>query len=127
MDLIIHAPRVAEPIRVDLTVVSALSQDALDRGSARRAGAAAAAAERDKRARYPGLRMVPFAVEDHGRLGEDALALVRLLAPRIDTVRSAAIRRLHQALGSVLQRHAADAVLAATQHRPWRARGARAS
>ena len=65
--------------------------------------------------------MVPFAVEDHGRLGEDALALVRLLAPPPDVDgRSAAIRRLHQALGSVLQRHAADAVLAATQHRAWR-------
>ena len=65
--------------------------------------------------------MVPFAVEDHGRLGEDALALVRLLAPPpVDDGRSAAIRRLHQALGSVLQRHAADAVLAATQHRAWR-------
>ena len=121
LDLVIHAPRVAEPIRVDFTVVSALSQDALERGAARRAGVAAAAAENAKRTRYPGLRMVPFAVEDHGCFGEDALVLVRLLAPRLDTERSAAIRRLQQALGSVLQRHAADAVLAATQHRAWRA------
>ena len=120
MDLIIHAPRVAVPIRVDLTVVSALSQDALARGSARRAGTAAAAAENDKRARYPGLKMVPFVIEDHGRMGEDALALVRLLAPPLDVERSAAIRWLQQALGSVLQRHAADAVLAATRHRAWR-------
>ena len=64
--------------------------------------------------------MVPFAVEDHGRFGEDALALVRLPAPRLDAERSAAIRWLQQTLGSVLQRHAADAVLAATRHRAWR-------
>ena len=125
MDLIIHAPGVAVPILVDLTVVSALSQDALERGSAQRAGVAAEAAARSKRAKYLGARMVPFVIEDHGRLGEDALALVRLLAPRRDTERSVAIRRLYQTLGCVLQRHAADAVLAATQHRPWRAEGRR--
>ena len=59
-------------------------------------------------------------IEDHGRMGEDALALVRLLAPTLDVERSAAIRRLQQALGGVLQRHAADAVLAATRHWAWR-------
>ena len=81
MDLVVHAPGLAEPIMVDLTVVSALTQDALALGSARRDGAAAAAAARRKRARYPGVAVVPFAVEDHGRLGEEALALTRLLAP----------------------------------------------
>eukprot|EP00959_Pyramimonas_sp_CCMP1952_P258126 5394875-Pyramimonas_sp.AAC.1 len=73
--IIDYAPRVAVPIRIDLTVVSALSQDALARGSARRAGTAAAASENDMRARYPGLNMAPFAIEDHGQMGEDALAL----------------------------------------------------
>ena len=121
MDLVIHAPHVAEPIHVDLTVVSALSQDALALGAPRRDGAAAAAAARRKRARYPRVAVVPFVVEDHGRLGEEALAMVRLLAPRDGATRSGAIRQLYQSLGSVLQRHSADAVLAATQDRPWRA------
>ena len=124
MDLVVHAPGLAEPLMVDLTVVSALTQDALALGSARRDGAAAAAAARRKRARYPGVAVVPFVVEDHGRLGEEALALTRLLAPAQDTARSAAIRRLHQSLGCVLQRNAADAVLAATQAQGWAA-GAR--
>ena len=105
-------------------MVSAFTQDALALGSARRDGAAAAAAARRKRARYPGVAVVPFVVEDHGRLGEEALALTRLLAPAQDAERSAAIWRLHQSLGCVLQRNAADAVLAATQAQGWAA-GAR--
>ena len=68
--------------------------------------------------------MVPFAVEDHGRLGEEALALTRLLAPARDTQRSAAIRQLRQSLGCVLHRNAGDAVRAATQAQR-RAAGAR--
>ena len=66
----------------------------------------------------------PFVVEDRGHLGEEALALTRLLASAQDTERSVAIRRLHQSLGRVLQRNAADAVLAATQAQGWAA-GAR--
>ena len=125
MGLVVHAPRLAEPLMVDLTVVSALTQDALALGAARRDGAAAAAAARRKWARYPGVAVVPFVVEDHGRLGEEALALARLLAPADSEERSPAIRRLHQALGCVLQRHAADAVLAATQAQAWRGAEAR--
>ena len=102
-------------------MVSALTQDALALGSARRDGAAAAAAARRKRARYPGEAIVPFAVEDHGRLAEEALALTRLLGPAQDAERSAAIQRLHQSIGCVLQRHAADAVLAATLAQGWAA------
>ena len=52
---------------------------------------------------------------------EDALALTRLLAPARGAEGSAAIRRLHQSLGCVLQRNAADAVLAATQAQGWAA------
>ena len=125
MDLVIHAPHVPEPLLVDVTIVSALATEGMAVGAPRRDGAAAAAAARRKRAKYPGVVVTPFVVEDHGRLGEEALALMRLLAPRADTARSAAIRQLHQALGSILQRHAADAVLAATQARPWRAVPAR--
>ena len=71
-------------------------------------------AARRKRAKYPNCAVTPFMVEDHGRLGEEAVALVKRLAPVATASRSAAIRKLHQAMGCVLQRHAADALLAAT-------------
>eukprot|EP00973_Karenia_brevis_P060117 8365915-Karenia_brevis.AAC.1 len=48
MDLVIHAPEIASPFYVDLTVVSALSSDALAGGSAVRNGAAAEIAARGK-------------------------------------------------------------------------------
>ena len=114
MDLVIHAPDRSQPVHVDVTIVSALALDAMGAGAARRDGAAAGVAARRKRAKYPQCTIVPFVVEDHGRFGEDAAALVRRLAPIENTKRSAAICRLYQALGSVLQRHAADAVVSAT-------------
>ena len=114
MDLVIHAPYLSEPVHVDVTIVSALAQEAMAAGAARRDGAAAGVAARRKRAKYPQCTIVPFVVEDHGRFGEDAAALVRRLAPMVSAKRSPAIRRLYQALGSVLQRHAADAVVSAT-------------
>ena len=114
MDLVIHAPHVGNAINVDLTVVTALSREAMAAGSARRDGAAAQRAARNKRARYPNCHVVPFVIEDHGRLGEEAIQLVRRLAPTVSTERSSAIRRLYQSMGAVLQRHSADSVLAAT-------------
>ena len=114
MDLVIHAPHLANAIHVDVTVVTALSQEALAAGSARRDGAAAQTAARNKRARYPNCPVIPFVIEDHGRLGEEAIQLARRLAPMVPTERSSAIRRLYQSLGAVLQRHSADSVLAAT-------------
>ena len=114
MDLVIHVSGIASPFYVDLTVVSALSSDALSGGSAVRNGAAAEVAARGKHRDYPNCSLTPFVVEDHGRLGEDALRLVRLVAPLEPSERSTAIRRLHQSLGATLQRIAADAVIAAT-------------
>ena len=114
MDLVIHAPEVAAPFYVDLTVVSALSSDALAGGSAVRSGAAADVAARGKAADYPECSVTAFVIEDHGRLGDDALRFVRLVAPPDPADRSKAIRRLHQSLGATLQRIAADAVIAAT-------------
>jgi hypothetical protein len=75
---------------------------------------AAAIAARRKNAAYPEICVLAFAVEDHGRLGEDALMLARLFAPSEPSARSLAIRRLYQGLGNTLQRYAADAVMAAT-------------
>ena len=113
MDLVIHAPNVASPLYVELTVVSALATDALDGGSATRDGAAAEIAARGKRRDYPQCTVVPFVIEDHGRIGEEALRLIRLIAPTEASERSRAIRRLHHSLGATLQRVAADAVIAA--------------
>ena len=114
IDLVIRPPG-AGALYIDLTVVSALTREALQHGSARRDGAAATVAARHKRAKYPQCQVTPFVIEDHGRLGEDAVALIKLLAPIDPVRRSKAVRALHQSLGAVLQRHAADAVLAATR------------
>ena len=118
MDLVIHVPGVASPFYVDLTVVSALSSDALSGGSAVRDGAAAEVAAKAKFRCYPNCNLTPFVIEDHGRLGDEALRLVRTVAPVDPSERSKAIRRLHRSLGATLQRIAADAVIAATTVRP---------
>ena len=118
MDLVIHAPGLPTPYYVDLTVVSALSADALSSGAAVRSGAAAEVAARGKYRDYPNCNVVPFVIEDHGRLGEEALRLVRALAPVVPSERSKAIRQLHRSMGATLQRVAADAVIAAITVRP---------
>ena len=117
MDLVIHVPGVASPYYVDLTVVSAWSSDALASGSAVRDGAAAEVAARGKARDYPNCSVTPFVIEDHGRIGEEALRLLRIVAPVVPSERSKAIRRLHQSLGATLQRIAADAVISATTAR----------
>ena len=114
MDLVVRAPNVALPFYIDLTVVSALSSDALAGGAAIREGAAAEIGARGKFRDYPNCSLTPFVIEDHGRLGEEALRFVRLIAPAELSQRSKAIRRLHQSLGATLQRVAAEAVIAAT-------------
>ena len=83
-----------------------------------RDGAAAAIAASGKVKAYPNCSVTPFVIEGHGRLGDDALRLIRPVAPIDPAERSAAIRRLHQSLGATLQRCAADAVISATTVRP---------
>ena len=114
MDLVVQVPGIANPFYVDLTVVSALSVEALAGGSAVTEGKAAAIAGRGKVRDYPQCSVTPFPVEDHGRLGEDALRFIRIVAPVDPGDRSRAIRHLHQSLGATLQRCAADSVIAAT-------------
>ena len=53
------------------------------------------------------------AQKQHGRIGEEARALARRLAPTDYAARSAAMRNLYQALGCTLQRLQADSVVAA--------------
>ena len=114
MDLVVHAPGVASPFYIDLTVVSALSTDALRQGSAVRSGAAAELAARGKYKDYPDCVLTPFVIEDHGRLGNEALQFLRSIAPTDAAERTKSIRQLHRSLGATLQRVAADAVIAAT-------------
>ena len=118
MDLVVRVPGVASPFYIDLTVASALSVEALEGGSAIRDGAAAAIAARGKIRDYPNCSVTPFVVEDHGRLGEEALRFIRIVAATDPAERSKDIRRLHQSIGATLQRCAADAVFAATTVRP---------
>ena len=118
MDLVVRVPGVSTPYYIDLTVVSAISMEALAAGSATRDGAAATTAALGKMRDYPNCAVTPFVVEDHGRLGDDALKFIRVVAPVDPVERSAAIRRLHQSIGATLQRCSADAVIAATTVRP---------
>ena len=113
LDLVIYSPRMAGAIYVDLTIVSACSQEALGRGSAGFAGVAACIAEERKCSKYPNIDPWPFAIEDHGRWGDSAVALARALAPLSPSLRSSPLRRLHQAAAVTMQRTAADNMLAA--------------
>ena len=121
MDLVVHAPGIAGPIHIDLTVVSSTAREALGKGSASKDGAAAASAAARKRAKYPMCAVLPFVIEDHGRLGIDGLSFARRLAPREAVERTHALAGLYQAIGATLQRSAADAIIAATTPQPWRA------
>ena len=117
MDLVVRGPHVVGPVYVDFTVVSALSTEALRARSFARGGVAAGIAVRRKRASYPNAEVVTFAVEEHGRIGDEALQFVRMFAPQDPSRRFIAIRRLYQSLGTVLQRYSSDSLIAATTGR----------
>ena len=113
MDLIVHAPNIVGPVHIDLTIVSAAAREALGKGSASKDGVAASFAAARKRAKYPMCAVLPFVMEEHGRLGDDALSFARKIAPRGTDERSEALRELYQALGATMQRASADAIIAA--------------
>ena len=113
MDLIVHSPLLPTPLFIDLTVVSAVSREALARGSASNDGVASEIAAARKVKKYPGCEVHAFPIEDHGRLGEAARTAIRMLAPRDPVIRSQAIADLYQDLACVAQRMSADAVIAA--------------
>ena len=94
MDLIAHAPGIKGPIRVDFTAVRATSREALKRGSADRDEVTAEMGATRKRQKYCNVAVVPFVAEDSGRLGADALCLIRKLAPRDAGPRAEAINEL---------------------------------
>ena len=113
MDLIVRAPTIIGPVHIDLTVVSATSREALHRGSADREGVTAELGAHRKRQKYANIAVMPFVLEDSGRLGEDALGLVRKIAPREPRARAEAMNTLYQCLSATLQRTAANAIIAA--------------
>ena len=113
MDLVIRAPNVLGMVHIDLTVVCATSAQALRQGAASHDGAACELASRVEKRKYPNISVVPFVIEEHGRLGGEAQALANRLATRDPSARSDAMRRLYQTLGCTLQRMQADSVITA--------------
>jgi len=105
-------------ILIDVVVTHAAAADEVAMARAAQVdGAAAAAAERRKRARYPqAVGLVPFALETGGRPGAAARGLVRRLAPTEPALRTEAIGDLWQSLGVVVQRANALRVLALAGH-----------
>jgi hypothetical protein len=100
---------------VDLSV-TATTADALRLPSrALNDGQAARQREAEKRHRYrhhP--RLIPFALETHGRWGPTAEAWIRTLAPTAAEERAIAIAELRYEISATLQRANADAILTAS-------------
>ena len=117
MDLILRAPNHAQPIYVDVTVADATSVEALSRNAANRDGAAAQVLEDRKRKKYPNIKVMPFAIESHGRLGQSAMSLIKLVAPKRAAERAEAIADVYQKISALFQRTQADAIMTATGSR----------
>ena len=114
MDVVLRAARTTGQMLVDVTIVSPLTQEMLRSGAAARVpGAAASAAAAHKRQTYPNSNVVPFAIEHFGRWGEDAIALVKTLAPPPGNGRSEALTCIYQDVACEIQKSNADAILAA--------------
>ena len=103
-------------VYLDVAVVTARSADVpTQRAQGARDGAAADREEDSKRRRYPGPDLRPFVVEALGRLGGDATALLRELAPAEPAARSLFIRRAQRELSVHLQSSTAELLLRAEQ------------
>ena len=76
-------------------------------------GVAAEIATSHKERKYLGCVFFAFPVEDLGRFGNKAAALIRMLAPQCPTERSHAISMLYQDVSCIPQRCNADAIIAA--------------
>ena len=90
-----------------------MSQEALPAGSAKHDGKASEIAAKGKRKDFPPIDVTPFIVEDHRRFGSDAVSFLKRGALCEPGARSRAMGDLYHRLASLLQRAAADAVLAA--------------
>ena len=89
----------------------------LARARAARAGAAASRAEDQKRVRYNGPDLIPFAVEALGRPGSSTLALLRSLAPEEPSERSQVLGAAWQTLSVIIQLENAELLMAAATSR----------
>ena len=114
MDLVIRSPNHPRPIHVDVTIADATSIEALTKTAANRDAAAAQVLETRKIKKYPNIKVMPFCVESHGRFGDCAVQLARLLAPKDPTERSRAIGELYHGVSAELQRANAEAIISAT-------------
>ena len=115
LDLIIYHEKFKQRAIIDVTIVNTAVAEYISRGSSTTDGLAADVAESSKRRKYSEATIVPFAIEEHGRLGDDALRLIRTLAPAEADLRSRAIKDVYRRLGGVVQRLSADAVLTSMQ------------
>ena len=102
------------PIHVDVTVTLATSTTALAGTVAAHvtAGHAAKMAEENKRRHYGKHTITPFALEAHGRWGDDALALLRQLAAHATdpAQRTSNYHYSIQRIATTLQRHNANTI-----------------
>ena len=101
-----------EDLWLDVTV--ALPQAA---GAINQDGAAAALAEKAKLRKYPGGRLVPCAVEAHGRFGESFLAYLRRLvrhSPKDEKQNH--LTDIYKSIAAAL--HRGNALLVASAARP---------
>ena len=119
MDLAIRSPNHPRPIHVDVTIADATSIEALSKNAANRDAAAAQVLETRKIKKYPNIKVMPFCVESHGRFGECAVQLARLLAPKDPAERSRAIGELYHSVSAELQRANAEAIISATAKATW--------
>ena len=83
-------------------------------------GRAASMAEAEKGRRYkrgdnPNEGLVAFAIESRGRLGEQAMGLIKAVAPTDPSLRASAIQEAYQGLSVVIQCRLAEILLSAAQ------------
>ena len=76
-------------------------------------GAAAGAAERAKRTRYPYPNVAPVAVETLSRLGPVAFSFAMRWATRAADKRTGAVTAFYRGIARALQQHNADRLLSA--------------
>ena len=69
--------------------------------------------ENTKRLRYPHPHMVPFVLETYGRMGQDALQLLRTNAPTDKADRTEALTTIYYQLSTILQHCNAESTIAA--------------
>ena len=101
LDVIFHIG--ARRILVDVTIVSPhAGSSEFTAACARRDGHAARRAAIGKRAKYDCPDLVPFAVETGGRLGNEARALLHMMAKEADDPQEE-LAYLYRAISSVLQ------------------------